>query len=192
MTENDPMQTDGAMPAERRTSGTRWLTLALIVAAGVAVAFGFLWNAEKITEPSEVTRFLQDESGDVEEVAIQVIERIVDYDAGTIEDNREELLPLVTGRFLEDYEELLGGDLGEILAETNTVSEGDILDGPTIGFVSAIRTNATARVVQRVRTDASTDDRLVLLVLRLGMVVENDAWKAEQLQILSQQSPGSD
>ncbi|MGI8773905.1 MAG: hypothetical protein ACR2KQ_02640 [Actinomycetota bacterium] len=192
MGEDDPMEADGATPSEKRPPEARWLALALIIAAGAAIAFAFLWNSEKITEPAEVTRFLQDESGDVEEVAIQVIKRVVDYDADTIEDNREELLPLVTGGFLEDYEELLGGDLGEILAETNTVSEGDILDGPTIGFVSATRAGATARVVQRVRTDASADDRLVLLVLRLGMVVENDVWKAEKLQILSQQSPGSD
>lgn len=169
----------------------RWLILGLIVLAGAVIAFALLWNSEKGTEPEEVTRFLQDQTLEVEGVAAQVIEGIVDYDADTIDDKREQLLPLVAGGFLEDYEELLGGDLGEVLEETNTVSTGDIVDGPTIGFLSATRAHATARVAQQVSTDASPDDRLVLLVLRLGMVLEGDTWKAEQLQILSQQSPGS-
>lgn len=185
------METTNGAPSPEGSSHHRWFVVGLIVLAGAVIAFAVLWNSEKGTEPEEVTRFLQDETSEVESVAIQVIEGIVDYDADTIDDKRELLLPLVTGSFLEDYQELLGGDLGEVLAETNTVSEGDIVDGPTIGFLSATRANATARIAQQIRTDTTPEDRLVLLVLRLGMVLENDTWKAEQLQILSQQSPGS-
>jgi hypothetical protein len=160
----------------------------LVVALAVAGAMTALWIGEQETEPSEVTSFLLDEESGAERTAARVLESIVNYDSETVDEDKDELLALATGDFHNDYEDLLSGGLGEALEETETRSEGEIVNGPDIGFTSATRATAVARVVQDITSLTASGDRRVLLVMRLGLVLEDGTWKADKLEILSQQT----
>ena len=158
----------------------------VVVALAIAVAFAALWNDERGTEPSEVTAYLAEQEPEARRTAATVLESIVNYDPESVEEDKDELLDLATGEFRDDYEDLLSGGLGEALEETGTRSEGEIVDGPDIGFTSAVRGMAVARLVQDITSEA--EDRQVLLVMRLGLVLEDGTWKADKLEILSQQT----
>ena len=82
----------------------------------------------------------------------------------------------------------MSGGLGEALEETETRSEGEIVNGPDVGFTSATRATAVARVVQDITSLTASGDRRVLLVMRLGLVKVDGTWKADKLEILSQQT----
>ena len=159
-----------------------------MIALAVAGAMTALWIEARETEPSEVTSFLLDETPAAERTATTVLESIVNYDPESVDENKDELLELATGDFRDDYEDLLSGGLGEALEETETRSEGEIVNGPDVGFTSATRGMAVARIVQDITSVTASGDRRVLLVMRLGLVLDDDTWKADKLEILSQQT----
>jgi hypothetical protein len=166
--------------------------ITLVVALAVSVGFAALWSEERGTDPSEVTAYLVEQEPDAQRTATKVLESIVNYDPESVEENKDALLRLATGEFRDDYEDLLSGGLGEALESTGTRSEGEIVDGPDVGFTSATRSTAVARLVQDITSEAETEDRRVLLVMRLGLVLEDDIWKADKLEILSQQTETGD
>ena len=164
------------------------MIVVLVLALAVAGAMTALWNEERETDPAEVTSFLLEQTPAAERTATRVLESIVNYDPESVDENKDELLGLATGDFRTDYEDLLSGGLGEALEETETRSEGEIVTGPDVGFTSATRGMAIARVVQDITSVTASGDRRVLLVMRLGLVLEDDIWKADKLEILSQQT----
>ena len=166
----------------------RGLVIWLVIALAVAGAMAALWLDERATDPSEVTAFLRDGAPDAGSTATKVLTSIVNYDPDTVEENQDELLGLATGAFRADYEDLLSGGLGAALEETETRSEGEIVDGPEVAFTSATRGTAVARLVQDISSLTESGDRRVLLVMRLGLVLEDGTWKADRLEILSQQT----
>ncbi|MGH2755066.1 MAG: hypothetical protein ACRDLB_11610 [Actinomycetota bacterium] len=160
----------------------------LVIALAVAGAMTALWLDERATEPSEVTTFLREGAPDATETATEILTSIVNYDPETVEESKDELLDLATGAFRADYEDLLSGGLGDALEETETRSKGEIVDGPEVAFTSATRGTAVARLVQDISSLTASGDRRVLLVIRLGLVLEEGTWKADRLEILSQQT----
>lgn len=157
-----------------------------MIAALVAVAavFAFLWIQARDTEDSEVTRFLASQEEAVIGTAEEVLDAIINYSPITLGDQAARVEELATGGFLKDYETLLESGLGEAVEQTGASSTGRIASGPEIAFVSAARATAVARVVQEVETSRS--ERTVFSVMQIGLVHTDSGWKAEQLQILSQ------
>lgn len=166
---------------------SRLLIALLVLALGAAGAFAALWLGTKDTSSEDVTSALSREMGAVEQTATEVIEALFDYDATSLDGQREKLLALSTGTFRAQYEELLADDLGSVLESTAASSQGDIADGPDVAFETSERASAIARVVQEVSArDSAT--RSVFYVMRLTLIHTGDEWKADALQVLSQQS----
>lgn len=163
-----------------------WIAIAVISIA-LTVVFANLWIGARGIEPGEVNEFILKESSPAEATATDVITAITTYDSDTIEEVRSQLLELSTGSFREDYEALLEGGLGQVLEESAIDSTGDIVDGPDVGFSSATEAIAVARVVQDVTSRETPGGRTVFLVIRLGLILEDETWKADSLRILSQQ-----
>ncbi len=169
------------------STSTRLLAFLLVLSLGTTGAFAALWLRSKDTEPQEVTAALFAESSAAAETASLVIEALLDYDSASLGEQREKLLGLTTGTFREQYEELIAGELEVILERTSASSEGDIADGPDISFETADRAVAIARVTQEV-TARGSGTRDVFYVMRLTLIRDPGGWKADTLQILSQQS----
>lgn len=157
------------------------LIAGLTVLVGVA---GVLWIQARDTEPSEVTEYLSTHDEAVARVAQRVLDAVITYAPGTLEDQASSLAELATGGFLEDYEDLLESGLGEAVEATRASSDGRIASGPDVAFVSADRATAVARVVQEVKTASS--ERTIFSVMQIGLVLTGDTWKADRLEILSQ------
>jgi len=165
----------------------RVLIVLLVIALGVAGAFAALWLKSKDTEPTDVSSVLQAEAPAAQAVAAEVIEALLDYNSASLDEQSSRLLAKTTGAFRKQYEELLAGELEEVLEETSASSSGDIADGPDVSFETADRATAIARVVQEV-TARGAGTRNVFYVMRLTLIRSGNDWKADRLQILSQQS----
>jgi hypothetical protein len=165
----------------------RILIVLLVVALGLAGAFAALWLKSKDTEPVDVSALLAKDSPAAQAAATQVIEALLDYDSASLDEQQEALLALTTGTFREQYEELIAGELETLLEETSASSSGEIADGPDVAFETADRASAIARVVQEVSARGS-GTRNVFYVMRLTLIRSGGEWKADTLQILSQQS----
>ena len=165
----------------------RILIVLLVVALGLAGAFAALWLKSKDTEPVDVSALLAKDSPAAQAAATQVIEALLDYDSASLDEQQEALLALTTGTFREQYEELIAGELEAVLEETSASSSGEIADGPDIAFETVDRASAIARVVQEV-TARGSGTRNVFYVMRLTLIRSGGEWKADTLQILSQQS----
>lgn len=166
----------------------RWPLVVGAIGLAIAGAFGFLWAQERAVEPAEVTTYLSEHDEAAGSTATKIISAIVTYSPETVAEQAEEIRGLATGQFLEEYEELLAGGLDEVVSETAATSDGQIATGPDIAFISAERATAVARVVQEITTTGDGQDRTVFSVMRLGLVMEDGTWKADQLEILSQNS----
>ncbi len=159
-----------------------------LIAAAVALAFAFLWRSEKKTEPTEVAAYLRGEVGAVSDAAESIVNTLMNYEAANVDVVSEELLPLATGRFREDYEELVTQGLGEALARSGATSEGRITAGPDVSFVSATKAYALATIVQKVTSSAEDEPRTNYYLMRLTFVDDAGTWKADELDVLSQSS----
>lgn len=174
---------------EREPAETRRSSLLIAVLAGlVAVIFGVLWYSARGTEPAEVTDYLSDHVDAATGTAEEVLLAVITYSPDTVEEQAAKVRELGTGTFLEDYEALLREGLGEVVSETAARSDGEIATGPEIAFTSAERATAVARVVQEVTSAGAERPRTVFSVMRLGLVLQGGIWKADRLEILSQNS----
>ena len=154
----------------------------------MAGLLAYLYSESSKTDPEEVARYLRERSGTVSDAATEVIGALMTYDAGSVEDQRDTLDDLTTGEFATQYEELLGGGLDDVLADTGANSEGEIVSGPDISFTSATKAVSLARVVQEVSSNQNPTGRTIFYVMRITFTETNDTWLAERLEILSQQS----
>jgi hypothetical protein len=154
----------------------------------VAGAFVALWNSGRGTDPDEVAAYLRSESAGAASTATEVITTLMNYDSASVEDRQDDLLPLATGEFREQYETLLEQGLGDVLRRTSAASTGEIVAGPDIGFITATRATAIVRVLQEVTSDEVPEGRQIFYVMQLELVDDGDGWLADELTILSQQS----
>lgn len=160
--------------------------LIAIVAVALAGIFAFLWVGERDVSPDEVDSALTAELPEAEATANDVILGVTNFDAQSFDEVQDDLLPLTTGPFRADYQELLDAGLGEALQQGAITSTGEIVDGPFVGMSSSERGVAVARVVQEVNSRATPGGRTVFMVLRLDLVKEGARWKADSLQVLAQ------
>ena len=176
-------------PSSDTPSSSRRLVIGLLVVIAVLGGLlAYVFTQASDTDPEEVARYLRERSGTVSDRATEVIDALMTYDAGSVEGQRDVLEELTTGEFAEQYEELLGGGLDEVLAETGASSEGEIASGPDISFTSPTKALALARVVQEVSSAENPGGRTIFYVMRITFTETNDEWLAERLEILSQQS----
>jgi len=171
---------------ERRS---RLVAFIALLAVAVAVGFALLWRGEQPTEAAEVAAYLRAEAGAVSDAATAVITTLMNYDAANVAAVSEDLLPLATGQFRQDYEELLTQGLGDAIAESGATSEGRITAGPDVSFVSATKAYAMATVAQEITAPDAPQGRTNLYLMRLTFVDEGGTWKADELDVLSQSSP---
>lgn len=166
---------------------SKLLVGALVAALGLAAGFAFLWSAEQGADPEDVDVFLRSRSNAASEAASEVIATLLTYDSDSVGDRQDDLLPLATGGFREQYEELLDQGLGDVLRRTSATSTGEIVDEAEVGFLSATTASAVMRVVQEVTSDEVPEGRQIFYVMKLELVAEGDRWLADELEILSQQ-----
>lgn len=169
--------------SEEAGQGNRFLMLALIGAVVATGLFCVLWLTSRSTEPEDIDRALDQEAPDARATADEVIELLINLDAGNVDEAGERVLALSTGNFREDYEELLPG-LGPAFEESGASASGEILDGPDVAFIAAGEAVAIARVAQTTTVEGT--ERSVGFALRLTLVKDDESWKADTFELLGE------
>ncbi|MGH2776395.1 MAG: hypothetical protein ACRDJT_13310 [Actinomycetota bacterium] len=172
-----------SIEVEGQTSRNRALIPALIGAIVATGLFCGLWLASRSTSPEEIDRALDQEALDARATADEVIELLINLDAGNVDEAGERVLELSTGNFREDYEELLPG-LGPAFEESGASASGEIIDGPDVAFTASDEAVAIARVAQT--TTVAGTERSVGFTLRLTLVKDDGAWKADTFELLGE------
>jgi hypothetical protein len=157
-------------------------TLGLIGALVAAGLFGGLWLTSRSTTPGDVDRALAAEAPEVRATAEEVIELLLNLDANNVEETGERVLDLSTGNFREDYEELLPS-LAPAFEESGARATGEILEGPDVTFSSSEEAVAVAQVAQ---TTSGETERTIAFALRLTLVLEGEAWRADGFELLGE------
>jgi hypothetical protein len=164
-------------------TGNRLLILALIGAVVAAGLFCVLWLTSRSTNPEAIDRALDQEAPDARATADEVIELLINLDAGNVDEAGERVLELSTGNFREDYEELLPG-LGPAFEESGASATGEVLDGPDVSFTASDEAVAVARVAQTTTVEGT--ERSIGFTLRLTLVKDDEAWKADSFELLGE------
>jgi hypothetical protein len=157
--------------------------LGLIGALLAAALFCGLWLASRPTTPEEIDTALASEAPRAGDTAEEVIDLLLNLDASNVQEAGERVLELSTGNFREDYEELLPG-LGPAFEESGARATGEILEGPDVTFASSDEAVAVAQVTQT--TTAGEDERTLAFALRLTLVLDGDAWRADGFELLGE------
>lgn len=168
---------------EEAGPSNRPLTLALVGAVVAAGLFCGLWLMSRSTDPEAIDRALDQEAPDARAAADEVIELLINLDADNVDEAGERVLELSTGNFREDYEELLPG-LGPAFEESGASASGEILDGPDIAFTASDEAVAVARVAQTTTVEGA--ERAVGFTLRLSLVKDDEAWRADTFELLGE------
>lgn len=169
--------------SEEAGPNNRSLILALIGAVVATGLFCGLWLMSRSTNPEEIDRALDQEAPDARAAADEVIELLINLDAGNVDEAGERVLELSTGNFREDYEELLPG-LGPAFEEAGASASGEVLDGPDVAFIASGEAVAVARVAQTTTVEGT--ERSVGFTLRLTLVKDDEAWKADTFELLGE------
>lgn len=164
-------------------SGNRLLILVLVGAVLAAGLFGGLWLTSRSTNPEAIDRSLDQEAPDARATADGVIELLINLDADNVDESGERVLELSTGNFRDDYEELLPG-LAPAFEESGASARGEILDGPDVSFTASDEAVAVARVAQT--TEVEGTERSVGFTVRLTLVKDGEAWKADSFELLGE------
>jgi len=166
-----------------------WIASALVVAVALAGVFAVLWRGASDTTPEEVDDFLSSSAGEIEDVTNEVVDLLINYDSESLEERSESILPLATGSFRQEYERLVGEGLGEALEEAGASSEGEVVDGPEVSFVSSSEAHAVVRTRQRTQSRQNPDGVTFLYVMRITLLDMGDGgWKADDVEILSRET----
>jgi len=168
---------------EEAVHHNRALILALIGAILAAGLFCGLWLTSRPTNPESIDRALDDEAPAARATADEVIELLINLDAGNVDEAGERVLELSTGNFREDYEELLPG-LGPAFEESGASASGEVLDGPDVSFTALDEAVAVARVAQTTTVEGT--ERSVGFTLRLTLVKDDEDWKADTFELLGE------
>ena len=179
---------------DKKDSSRRYLVPGLIAAAVIgfvlALTFFFLWlvEADKTTEElqGDVTAFLEDERGDVEDVTQQLVGILTTYDetnAGQLKDRMSEV---ATGSFLENFEQLASAGLSEAIKGASVSSRGRIVTGPVIGFKNGSSAFAVTEVTQTYQNRTNPGGFTVNYVLEIDFVkTATEGWRADRVDLLS-------
>jgi hypothetical protein len=158
------------------------LIVGLIGALVAAVLFGGLWLSSRSTSSGDIDSALAAEAPEVGATAEEVIDLLLNLDASNVEETGERVLDLSTGNFREDYEELLPA-LAPAFEESGARATGEILEGPDVTFSSSEEAVAVAQVTQ---TTTGETERTIAFALRLTLVLEGEAWRADGFELLGE------
>ena len=165
-----------------------WMALALSAALALAAFFAILWRSSAEIAPDEVRAFLEEERPGVEDVASRVVDVLINYDAESLGEASESIPDVATGDFLDEFEQLLGQQLGEELAAAGASSEGEIVDGPNVAFASPTEAEALLTTRQTTQSRRNRQGVTFVYVMRVSLVSIDGVWKADDLEILNRQT----
>ena len=158
---------------------------ALVLAVALAGSLGLLLARESETEPAEVGAFLAEESPEVEQRVVEVVNLLTNYDATNIDQVVDEMLTVTTGSFRKDYEETFEQGFGEAIKKASTSARGQILTGPDISFRSPDEAVAVLRVEQTIQNNRIPEGRSYVDVMQITLIKTSDGgWKADRVEIL--------
>ena len=164
------------------------LIAALVVAVALAGTLALLLAQESETEPSEVGAFLSEESPEVEERVVQVVDLLTNYDATNIDQVVEQMLEITTGSFRKDYEETFAQGFGDAIKQASTSARGRILTGPDIAFRSPDEAVAVLRVEQTIQNNRIPEGRTYVDVMQITLIKTSEGgWKADRVEVLGGQ-----
>ena len=165
------------------------LVAGLVLSLATAGAFALLWQRDREVTSDEVGAFMASRVGEVEDVATQDVTLLINYDSTNLEEQSQKVLPLATGSFREQYQQLLGQGLGDALEKATASSRGQILEGPDVTFHSPSEAVAILRTTQTTQSNDNPGGRTFIYVMKLTLVnTESEGWKADRVEILSQQA----
>lgn len=164
-----PEQAPEPAPSPR---GSRRLVAACIVLFVLSVALASL--AAVLASRLESER---DRRNDVEEVAGRFATALLTYNHDNLNEARERVLALSTGKFREEYEQAFAGGLDVLIRETKASSTGTVTDifiGPVEGE------SAKAIVVANATTEGTTGTRRsVASYIQLVLVHVGGQWRVD-------------
>lgn len=184
---------DAGAPSPRRISIVPVLVAALVVAISLAAAFAALWATggggdAETASPGAVGAYLDARSPAVADRAAEVANLLLNYDSTNIEEVSDQILSLATGDFRDDYEDIVGGgNLKTALERSASSSRGQILDGPDVYFRSGSEAIALVTVSQTAQSESNPAGTNVDYVMKLTLVDTPDGWKADGVDVISQQ-----
>jgi hypothetical protein len=170
-------------PEEERGANSKALILALVGAIVGTGLFCGLWLTSRSTSPADVKEALSSEAPEARDTAKEVIELLINLDAGNVEESGARVLELSTGNFRNDYEELLPG-LGPAFEDAGASARGEILEGPDVTFTASDDAAAIAHVAQTTTVDGT--ERSVGFTVRLTLVKDDAGWKADAFELLGE------
>lgn len=180
-------------PARRQVPLTSVLAGALVLALALAATFAILWAKKEpdltgAASASQVGAYLEARQPAVSERATEVATLLLNYDSTNIEEVSEQILGLATGDFRDDYEDIVGsGNLQRALQRSASSSRGQIVDGPDVYFHSASEAVAIVTVSQVAQSESNPAGTTVDYVMKLTLVETNEGWKADAVDVISQQ-----
>ena len=156
-------------PPPRRS---RLLLVACIGLFVLSLVLGILSAVLGSRLDDEVTR-----RDDVEEVAGRFATALLTYDHAKLDETRDAVLALSTGKFRKEYEQAFAGGLEVLITETKATSEGTVTDV----YVSDVEEDtASAIVVANVRVSGTAGDRRTAAsYIQLELVRVSGAWRVD-------------
>lgn len=160
---------------------------ALALAVLVAATFAILWVQSSKIEPEDINEYISDARTEVEPLAEQAVDLLMNYDSTNLEQRRSEMLAIATGEFREDYDDFTS-TLGRVLREADASSRGDLVDDPRISFSSASEAVAIMRTTQTTQSSENPTGQTILYNLRVTLIDTSDGgWKVDGVEILSEE-----
>lgn len=177
-------------PAARRPRSTGVLAGLLVFALVAASVFAYLWaTKEDELTSQEVASYLSSRSDDVAEQASKVVGLMLTYDSTNIDEVSAQVLELATGNFEKDYSELVGGgNLRRALRGADASSRGQINGVPDVSFRTPDEAVVIVTVTQIAQSSTNPSGVTSDYVMRVTMLRIGGEWKAEGVDVLSQQT----
>ena len=158
---------------------------ALVLTSVTAGTFAFLWLRGG-GGPEAVNEFIAETSPAAEDTARRVVDILMNYDSTNLEDRRQEMLELSTGKFRDEYDEFTE-QLGAALEETKASSRGQLIGDPNIAFRSPSQAIAIMRATQTTQSSENPEGQTLEYVLEVTLLdTSEEGWKADSVEILSE------
>ena len=177
-------------PAASRPRAVPVLIGLLVFALVAAATFAFLWaTKDDPVTSTDVESYLDARTDDVTEQATEIMGLMLTYDSTNIDEVSEQVLDLASGSFREDYSSLVGGgNLQRALKRNASSSRGQIVGDPDVSFRTPTEAVVIVTVTQVVQSKDNPTGTTTDYVMRLTMVETGGRWKADGVDVLSEQT----
>lgn len=157
-----------------------------VIVASALAAVLLLLLLSQTTSPQDVQTFLDGRRTEVEEVARQVADILMNYDSTNLDDRRKQMSELATGSFKDEYEDFTS-ELGGVLEEAAASSRGQLLEDPEVSFSGPAEAVALMRTTQTTQSRENPEGQTLVYILQVTLVDRADeGWKADSVEILSE------